>query len=312
MFTYSTYKTEEKYTNKYTYYMMSIKIFAIQLVMICMLFLVFWGMQRIYGAIDSVVFPKAYFVPKDVSDENERGKLLLDSITHQMRRELDSPFGWTVNDILFNRYLLDNRASRQYGVYHGTKILMDNYSMVIAKLGANDRESPILYRARLNEFAIDPRSFIFPSAEGRYRKGLEAVEAYKKGLDSGQETYNCRTDDIYASLNVVVGQDLLGYALGLLSDAQDMPCWELDNRIYEAQGIVLVVRDFLEALYALYPAIAYKNNEDNMREAIKYLDKICTYDPLYITSSFNSGELVISWLMFAKNRLEDVRDSIRI
>ena len=42
------------------------------------------------------------------------------------------------------------------------------------------------------------------------------------------------------------------------------------------------------------------------------LNRICTYDPLYITSSFNSGELILSYLMFAKARLEDIRDSIRI
>ena len=33
---------------------------------------------------------------------------------------------------------------------------------------------------------------------------------------------------------------------------------------------------------------------------------------MYITSSFNSGELIISYLMFTKNRLEDIRDSLRI
>ena len=123
---------------------------------------------------------------------------------------------------------------------------------------------------------------------------------------------NCRTDDLYASLNVVVGQNMLGYALGLLSDAQDLSFATLDNRIYEAQGMVLVIRDFMKALYELYPEIRDKNNEENMRAAMENLNKICVYDPLYITSSFNSGELIISYLMFAKNRLEDIRDSIRI
>ena len=37
-----------------------------------------------------------------------------------------------------------------------------------------------------------------------------------------------------------------------------------------------------------------------------------TYDPLYITSKVNSGELIISYVLFAKNRLEDIRNSIRI
>ena len=49
-----------------------------------------------------------------------------------------------------------------------------------------------------------------------------------------------------------------------------------------------------------------------MAAAMQFMNDICTYDPMYITSSFNSGELIISYLMFTKNRLEDIRDSLRI
>ncbi|MFR3457924.1 MAG: hypothetical protein ACLTTU_05985 [Bilophila wadsworthia] len=49
-----------------------------------------------------------------------------------------------------------------------------------------------------------------------------------------------------------------------------------------------------------------------MAAAIEYMNRICTYDPLYITSKVNSGELIISYVLFAKNRLEDIRNSIRI
>ena len=72
------------------------------------------------------------------------------------------------------------------------------------------------------------------------------------------------------------------------------------------------LNDYLKAMYDLYPEIRDKGNEQNMAEAMRYMDLICNYDPLYITSSFNSGELIISYLLFAKNRLEDIRDSLRI
>ena len=208
--------------------------------------------------------------------------------------------------------MLDNRAYRQYGVYHATKVLMDLYSMTIAKLGTNDRESEMLYKARLNSFAIDPRSFMFPSAESSYKKGLKLIEQYKESLDKGTGVYNCRTDDLYASFDLVIGENLLGYALGLLENSQELPFYTLDNRIYEVQGIVLVVRDFISALYELYPEISSKGNAGNMAAAIEYMNRICTYDPLYITSQVNSGELIISYVLFAKNRLEDIRNSIRI
>ena len=269
--------------------------------------------QALYAKLDRTEFPTpVQITDADKLDENAKGKALVDAITHQMRYELDSTFGWSINDILFNRFVLDNRAYRQYGVYHATKVLMDLYSMTIAKLGTNDRESEMLYKARLNSFAIDPRSFMFPSAESSYKKGLKLIEQYKESLDKGTGVYNCRTDDLYASFDLVIGENLLGYALGLLENSQELPFYTLDNRIYEVQGIVLVVRDFISALYELYPEISSKGNAGNMAAAIEYMNRICTYDPLYITSKVNSGELIISYVLFAKNRLEDIRNSIRI
>ena len=291
-----------------------LKTLAVQACLLVGILVVVWGLQRVYAMVDTTTFPDPVAVPEnaDQLSDNEKGKILLDAITHQLRYELNSPFGWSFNDIVFNRFVLDNRAYRQYGVYHATKFLLDLYSSQIAKLGSSDRESEFLYKARINSFAMDPRSFMFPSAEGSYKKGLKLLEQYKDSLDKGTGVYNCRTDDLYASFDLVIGENLLGYALGLLENSQELPFYTLDNRIYEVQGIVLVVRDFISALYDLYPEIRAKNNESNMAAAMDCLNRICTYDPLYITSSFNSGELILSYLMFAKARLEDIRDSIRI
>lgn len=291
-----------------------LKTLAVQLSLLLGILFLVWGAQRAYSLIDATTFPEPMPVPAaaDKLPENEKGKILLDSITYEMRRELDSTFGWSVNDIIFNRFVMDNRAYRQYGVYHATRFLLDLYSSQIAKLGTSDRESEFLYKARINSFAIDPRSFMLPSAEGSYKKGFKLLEEYKKSLDNGTGVFNCRSDDLYASFVAVTGENLLGYALGLLQNAQDMNFYTLDNRIYEVQGIVLVLRDFVHTLYMLYPEIRAKNNEENMAAAMSYLTRICDYDPLYITSSFNSGELVLSYLLFAKARLEDIRNSIRM
>ena len=291
-----------------------VKTLAIQAAILLGILFLLWGLQRAYSAIDATTFPDPMPIPAEADKlpDTEKGKILLDSITFQMRRELNSTFGWSLNDIIFNRFIMDNRAYRQYGVYHATRFLLDLYSSQIAKLGSSDRESEFLYKARINSFAIDPRSFMLPSAEGSYKKGFKLLEDYKKSLDNGTGVFNCRSDDLYASFVAVTGENMLGYALGLLQNAQGMPFYTLDNRIYEVQGIVLVLRDFIHTLYVLYPEIRAKNNEENMASAMSYLTRICDYDPLYITSSFNSGELVLSYLLFAKARLEDIRNSIRM
>ncbi len=289
------------------------KTLVVQLALFAGILGTVWGAQALYAVVDPVSFPNRFAVPSDASSlsEHEKGKLLLDSITNQMRYELDSSLGWTCNDLLFNKYMLDNRAYRQHGVYYATKQLIDLYSMHIAKLGSNDRESNFLYRARLNDFSIDPTRFWFPSAEGRYADGLKKCEEYKASLDKGTGVYNARTDDLHLAFRLLVSENMFGYALGLLQNSQSLPFYTLDNRIYEVQGMMLVIRDFVSTLYQLYPEI-HKNNRENMAAAMDYLDKICTYDPFYITPKFNSGELIVAHLIFAKNRLQDIMDSIRI
>lgn len=291
-----------------------LKTIGVQLALLIGILFVLWGSQKLYSVMDQTKFPEPMPLPENPAQltENEKGKLLLDAITYQMRRELNSTFGWSYNDLIFNRFFMDNRAYREYGIYHATKFLLDLYASQIAKLGTNDRESEFLYKARINNFAIDPRSFIFPSAEGSYKGGLKLLEQYKESLDKGTGIYNARTDDFYASFVLITGENLLGYALGLLENAKEMSFYELDNRIYEVQGMILVLRDFINTLYELYPEIKAKNNEDNMKSAMMYMNRICNFDPLIITSFFNSGELIVSYLLFAKARLEDIRDSIRI
>jgi hypothetical protein len=274
-----------------------------------------WGSQKLYTLIDRVKFPAFQAnVAEGMSDE-DKGVELLSALTHRLEAELGSTFGLTTNDIIFNRWVLDNRAYRQFGSYVATKMLFDNYSTNIAKLGANDRENNDLYEARMNNLSMGPKRWGIlglPSAEGNYKKALSKAEKYKKDLKAGKAVYNCRTDDLYSALNVILGETVLGYAQGLLNNSQDIPFYTLDNRIYEAQGVVYVVRDYLKAMYELYPEIAAKNNKQNMDEAMHYMDLICNYDPLYITSWFNSGELIISYLLFTRNRIADIRDSLRI
>ncbi|WP_446425459.1 DUF2333 family protein [Mailhella sp.] len=288
---------------------------GVQVLLFIGILLAVWGAQKLYTAIDPARFPAYQVEVKEGMTENEKGAALLTALTHRLDSELNSTFGWTANDILFNRWIMDNRAYRQFGEYVATKMLFDHYSTVIAKLGSNDRENNDLYSARLNHIAISPQrwGYLFiPSAEGSYKKALKLADKYKADLLAGKAVYNCRTDDIYSAYNLILGETVLGYALGLLNNSQDLPFYTLDNRIYEAQGVVLVVRDYLKAMYELYPEIAGKGNEQNWAEAMRYMDLICNYDPLYITSSFNSGELIISYLLFTQNRLADIRDSLRI
>lgn len=296
--------------------LVAVKVVITQIILFLSILIVLWGTQEIYALIDKVSFPEpAPIVATAETSEEEKGIELLNAITYRLDYELSSTFGWSANDILFNKWILDNRAYRQYGVYNATKVIFDYYSTNIAKLGNSSRENDDLYSARMNHFALSPSRWgmlFIPSAESSYKKGFELIEKYKKDLLNKNAIYNCRPDDVYNGFDLILSDKLLGYAIGLLQESQNDTFYSLDNRIYEVQGMVLVIRDFFNALYILYPDVAGKNNEDNYTAAMDYLNSICTYNPLFITSTFNSAELVISYLLFARNRIEDIKESIRI
>ncbi len=293
-----------------------IKVFATQIILAFSIIIVIWGAQKLYTGIDQSVFEKPYTLNATAeSTENEKGVELLNAITNQMKYELSSTFGWSANDIIFNKFILDNRAYRQYGVYNATKTIIDFYSTDIAKLGNSDKENDDLYSARMNNFALSPSRWgilFIPSAESAYKEGLENIEKYKKDLAAGNAVYNLRTDDIYNALELILGDRMLGYAIGLLQNSTDENFAAIDNSIYEVQGMVIVIRDFFNTLYELYPDMIDKNNQQNFESAMSYLNLICEYDPLLVTKTFNSSELIISYLLFARNRIEDIKESIRI
>lgn len=141
------------------------KTLGIQVLLFVGILFTVWGSQKLYTLIDPVKFPVYQVNTEEQMTEQAKGAALLSALTNRMDAELNSTFGWTANDILFNRWIMDNRAYRQFGTYVATKMLFDHYSTVIAKLGSNDRENDLLYNARLNHFAISPSAgvcFSFP------------------------------------------------------------------------------------------------------------------------------------------------------
>ncbi len=295
---------------------MALKVMAIQGGILLVIIALVWGTQKLYAMIDPVVFPNPAPVSYSQGMSEERKALdIIDAITYRLKYELGSFFGWTANDILFSKWVFDNRAYRQYGVYSATKVIFDFYAIELAKVGTSARENQNLYQARMNCFALSPARWgilFLPSAESSYKKGLRLIEKYKQELTTNNAVYNCRPDDVYSALQLILSDKLLGYAIGLLEDPQSSTFSGLDDKIYKAQGMVLVIRDFFNAIYVLYPDIAANGNEINYRDVMKHLTSVCTYNPLIITSAFNSGELVLSYLSFARNNIEDIKDSIRI
>jgi hypothetical protein len=240
-------------------------------------------------------------------------------MTAHLEAELDSPFGWSVNDLWVSpTHWLDNRGNRQKGVIFATRMLVTFFATHLAKYGQVDAENEFLKAAREKHFAFTEESWWLPSSESEYQKGLELIRKYDAALAQGKAVFNMRSDDLYNLLTFILSNQFLDQPMGLLVQAtESVPYTELDDRIYYTQGVILVLRDFMGTLVELYPVIRSKGGDENINIAFHEMERICTFDPLVVLRGRHDSVMadhrgkMASYLISIRERLNDAAQSIR-
>lgn len=247
----------------------------------------YYGLFRAYRAIDPMQFPhESKFVKelKPEMSEKAKGAALAHALTLRLQDELNSRFGWSVNDLYISptRYF-DRRNSRQMGVIYATRVLAEFFSTDLAKYGQSDTENRYLLKARNQCFSYTEDKWWMVATEDRYQEGIDLFNKYAKDLVVDKAIYNMRTDDIYNLLVLITSSKCLDQPLGQLVQTSDgIPFSIIDDQIYFAQGVVLVVREFLHAMVNMYPEIVQKGGKQNIEIAFLDMDKICTFDPVIV------------------------------
>lgn len=287
---------------------------------------VYWIVYKGYTAIDRTRFPDLdppiqAMLQKTSGDSSEaqKGAALTVAIINRLEQEMDSAFGWSVNDLLISpTRWMDNRANRQRGTIFATRMLINFFSTNLAKYGKVDAENAPLKEAREKYFAFTEDSWWFPSSESQYKKGIQRLKQYQADLLKGKAVYNLRSDDMYNLLTHILGAQFIDQPLGLLVQNNDEVRYtELDDRIYYTQGVILVIRDFLRIFVKLYPDIKQKGGEDNIRIAFREMDQICTFDPLMVLRGDHDSIMadhrgkMARYLIAVRERINDVTQSIR-
>lgn len=281
----------------------------------------YYGGWKLYRVIDPMTFPhESKFVKnlKPSISEKDKGAALAHALTLRLQYELDSRFGWSVNDLYISptRYF-DRRNSRQMGVIYATRVLAEFFSTDLAKYGQADTEDKYLMKARNQCFSYTEDKWWMVATEDRYREGIDLFNKYALNLVANKAIYNMRTDDIYNLLILIVGPKCLDQPLGQLVQTSDgVPFSLIDDQIYFAQGVVLVVREFLHAMVNMYPEIVQKGGKQNIEIAFRDMDQICTFDPVIVLRGERDSLLadhrgkMARYLVNVIARIKDVAQSI--
>ena len=286
----------------------------------------YWTVYKAYTILDQTRFPEldeniARILEKTSAESNQpqKGAALSASIRNRLEQEMNSTFGWSVNDLIISpTRWLDNRANRQRGTIFATRMLTNHFSTNLAKYGTVDAENKDLQEAREKYFAFTSDSWWFPSSEKQYEKGIELLKKYESDLIKGDAVFNLRTDDMYNMLSFIISKQFLDQPLGLLVQTNDEVAYtDLDDRIYYTQGVILVVRDVLRTFIHLYPEVKEKGGEKNIQIAFREMDQICDFDPLVVLRGDHDSIMadhrgkMARYLISVRERINDLAQSIK-
>jgi hypothetical protein len=288
----------------------------------------YWTVYKVYTILDPTRFPE---LDPDItalleettpdSSQAQKGAVLSASMRNRLEQEMNSTFGWSVNDLIISpTRWLDNRANRQRGTIFATRMLTNFFATNLAKYGKVDAENDNLKKARETYFAFTSESWWFPSSEKQYKKGIKLLKQYEVDLirEDANAIFNLRTDDMYNMLAFIISNQFLDQPLGLLVQSNDEVAYsELDDRIYYTQGVILVLRDTLRTFVHLYPEVKEKGGEENIRIAFREMDQICTFDPLIVLRGDRDSIMadhrgkMAKYLISVRERINDLAQSIK-
>lgn len=200
---------------------------------------------------------------------------------------LNKPGSYLTNDFVPPGVWMDNMPNWEFGVLVQVRDLSRALRKDLARSQSTSAEDPNLAQAE-PQFNFDSDSFMFPSTEGEYRKGIRFLKAYRDTLvDSGnsQAQFYARADNLRnwladvetrlgslsQRLSASVGKEQLNIDLAGDSAAQrstsapdemhvKTPWLEIDDVFYEARGSAYALIHLLKAIEVDFHDVLQKKN----------------------------------------------------
>lgn len=168
------------------------------------------------------------------------GEVFASTLAALIDHELDGITGWRPNDLFFwgPGLWADNNANRQLGIIQATRESTRVFRDHLTKVSATEYDENLVDAD--TKFRNDERKFWFPSAEGRFGEGTDALDRYVAGLRTDPPTskpLNRRNVELIRLFQAWT--DLLGGAhANLYGDAS---FFRTDDHFYHAQGFAHVM-----------------------------------------------------------------------
>ena len=226
----------------------------------------------------------------------QSGEMLASALITIMDRELNSGFGWRPNDFFLwgPRLWADNNSYRQLGILQAFRESLRVFKDHLTKVSSNEYDPDLLEADTL--FRNDAERLWLPSAESRFRQGIERLQDYVSGLrDGAPRSRPITTRNVELVRLFQTWSDLLGDAHANLykeREADGGSVWlQTDRYFYHAQGIAHVQYVLFLALKREYHQLLTVKPvmQTLFDEATEALQKAAKMNPFVILNGSPSG-----------------------
>ncbi|WP_037337213.1 DUF2333 family protein [Saccharospirillum impatiens] len=256
---------------------------------------------------------------------------------------LEKPGGYLSNDVTPPSLWLDNMPSWEFGVIIQVRDLSRAMRRDMSRSQSQSTEDPDLARAE-PLFHFDHNSWMLPSTESEYRRGLNFIDAYMQRLSDPENTraqFYARADNLNRWLEDVetrlgslsqrlsssVGQRSVSSNEMLNPQASEQlinnedkvvktPRLEVDNVFYEARGSAWALLHILKAVEADFGSILdNKNARVSLQQVIRELEgtQRMVFSPMVLNGSgfgvlANHSLVMANYISRANAALADLRE----
>jgi len=224
------------------------------------------------------------------------GEIFASTLVAIMDHELHGGSGWRPNDFFLWGPTLwaDDNANRQLGILQVVRESMRVFKDHLTKVSSNEYDPDLLEADTL--FRNDAKKLWFPSAEGRFSRGIRKLRDYVTGLrDGSQRSRPITTRNVELVRLFQAWTDLLGDAHANLYKEREADgssvWWHIDDYFYHAQGYAHVMYALLQALKREYHQLLSVKPvmQDLFDEASAALRDAALMNPLVILNGRPSG-----------------------
>ncbi len=225
------------------------------------------------------------------------GEAFASTVAAIVRHELDAPAGWRPNDFVLwgPAVTSDNNANRQQGIIiavrESVRVLKDH----LTKVSSNEFDENL--READTRFRNDERKFWFPSAEGKFREGVELLDRYVAGLartpprSQPIEGRNVELIRLFGTWTDLLGDAHANLFKQTEADGGWIPPWRTDDYYYRAQGVAYVLHHLTRAIRREY-AEAWRDRKPLLRlldEVDDALGAAAVLKPLVVLNGAPAG-----------------------